>query len=147
MNLKKSLLKLSVTLLLSFCFFKASSQEHKIFKHFDKNTIDRVEIDYDKDGDLDFIYVGVIANRNQGRVYLIENKGQGEFGKPEYIYSYPTISIKQSIEIQQRGNFITINLVGTSPKNVKSKFAAVINKGGFQGLLVPPVTSGSLKKN
>ena len=146
MNLKKSFLKLSGTLLLTFCFFNAYSQEHKLFKYLDKNTIDSVKIDYDKDGDLDFIYVGVIANRNQGRVYLVENKGN-KFGKPEYIYSYPTISIKQNIEIQQKDNFITINLVGTSPENVKSKFAAVINKRGFQGLLVPPVTSGSLKKN
>ena len=146
MNLKISFVKLLVTILLIFCISEAYAQEHKVFKHFDKKTMNNIKIDYDKDGDLDFIYVGVIANRNQGRVYLVENKGN-KFGKPEYIYSYPTISIKQNIEIQQKDNFITINLVGTSPENVKSTFAAVINKKGFQGLLVPPVTSGSLKKN
>ena len=140
MNLKISFVKLLVTILLIFCLSEAYAQEHKVFKHFDKKTMNNIKIDYDKDGDLDFIYVGVIADRNQGRVYLIENKGD-KFAKPEYIYSYPTISIKQYIEIEHKDNLITINLVGTSPKNVITKFAATIDNGKFQGLLVPPVTS------
>lgn len=146
MILKKYLVKLSLTLFLIFCFFEISGQEHKIFKHFDKSTLINVEIDYDKDGDLDFIYVGVIADRNQGRVYLIENRGS-KLGNPEYIFSYPTIAVKQTIVIEQIGNLISINLIGTSPDNIKTKFVANINKGKFQGLLSPPATSNTLKKN
>jgi len=146
MTKKNYLLKLSITFLLMFFIFDALGQEPKIFKHFDDSTIDKVNIDFDKDGDLDFIYAGVITDRNQGRVYLVENKGS-KFKKPQYIFSFPTIAVKQNIIIDIKDNIIKIIMIGVSPKNVKTRYVATIDNGEFQGLLIPPVTSGSLEKN
>ncbi len=141
---KNSLLRFFLTILLIFYFIEVSSQENKIFKFLDKNTMNNTKIDYDNDGDLDFIYVGVIADRNQGRVYLVENKGKN-FAKPEYIFSYPTIPIKQHLKISLQKNILKIKIIGTSTKGIKTKYTATVNKGEFQGVLIPPATSGSLK--
>lgn len=118
----------------------AKGQNIPIFKHIDKNTIEEVKIDYDQDGDFDFIVVGVVSDRDQGRVYLVENKGE-KLGKPEYIYSFPTISIKQQLDIKQKDNITTINIVGTAPDLKQTKFTVTLYKGKFEGMLVPPITS------
>lgn len=101
--------------------FHANSQEIPTIKHLDKSTISQVTLDYDNDGDLDYIFSGVIANRHQGRVYIIENKA-AKFSKPEYIYSFPTVLIKQTLNVIQSDNITTINIIGTSPEGVKSKY-------------------------
>lgn len=116
------------------------SQNIPILKHIDKNTINEVKIDYDQDGDFDFIVVGVVSDRDQGRVYLVENKGE-KLGKPEYIYSFPTISVKQQLDIKQKDNITTINVVGTAPDFKQIKYIVTLYKGKFEGMLVPPVTS------
>lgn len=137
----QNLLKKEVVLI-AFILFSVTgkSQNTQIYKYIDKNTTDEVKIDYDQDGDLDYIVVGVVPERDQGRVYLIENKG-AKLGKPEYIYSFPTIPLKQHIAIQQKDKITTINIVGTSPEGKQTKFEITLYKGTFQGLLIPPVTS------
>jgi len=137
----QTLLKKQVILVVIVLFTTTIySQNTHIFKHIDKNTIDEVKIDYDLDGDLDYIVVGVVSARDQGRVYLVENKGS-KLDKPEYIYSFPTISVKQHIDIQQKDNITTINIVGTAPDNKQTKFSVTLYKGKFEGMLVPPITS------
>ena len=128
---------LAVLILFSFT---AKSQNIPILKYIDKNTIEEVKIDYDQDGDTDFILVGVVSDRDQGRVYLVENKGS-KLGKPEYIYSFPTISVKQQLDINQKDNITTINVVGTAPDNKQTKYVVTLYKGKFEGMLVPPITS------
>jgi hypothetical protein len=99
-----------------------------------------VKTDYDLDGDIDYIVAGVIPEKNQGRVYLIENKGDS-FKKPEYIYSYPTIPIKQVIEVEQQKEFTLIRTIGTSPSGEETKVVGTLFKGQFEGMLVSPITS------
>lgn len=144
MNFKNHIIKPAITLALGLFTYIAQSQETPIFKYFDKNTIDKVRIDYDNDGDLDYIVAGVNPERNQGRVYLIENKGT-KFGKPEYIYSFPTIPVKQYLDIQQKDNITIINIIGTSPTGEQTKFVGTLIKGEFEGLILPPITYKSQK--
>jgi len=137
----QTLLKKQVFLAALILFsITAKGQNIPVFKHIDKNTIEEVKIDYDQDGDIDFIVVGVVSDRDQGRVYLVENKG-AKLGKPEYIYSFPTISVKQQLDIQQKDNITTINVVGTAPDRKQTKFVVTLYKGKFEGMLVPPITS------
>ncbi len=144
MNLKNKILKQVIALSLGLFTYIAQSQEAPTFKYFEKNTIDEVKIDFDNDGDLDYIVAGVISDKNQGRVYLVENKGT-KLGKPEYIYSFPTIPIKQHLEIHQDDNITTITIFGTSPTGEKTKFVAILNKGVFEGLILQPATYKSQK--
>lgn len=139
MKLKNHIIKPAITLALGLFTYIAQCQETPTIKYFDKNTIHEVKIDYDNDGDLDYIVAGVIPERNQGRVYLIENKGT-KLGKPEYIYSFPTIPVKQHLDIQQKDNITTINIFGTSPTGEQTKFVGTLIKGVFEGMILPPVT-------
>lgn len=116
------------------------SQNVPIIKYLDLDTIDEVQIDYDQDGDLDYVIAGFAPDRNQGRIYLVENQ-DGKLNKPEYIYSFPTIGMKQNIAIHQKDNITTINVIGTSPEGKQSKFEVTLFKGAFQGMLIPPITS------
>lgn len=140
MKLQNLLEKQVILAAFIFFSFTAKGQNTPIFKHIDKNTIEEVKIDYDQDGDIDFIVVGVVPDRDQGRVYLVENKG-AKLGKPEYIYSFPTISVKQQLDIKQEGNITTINVVGTAPDQKQTKYIVTLYKGKFEGMLVPPITS------
>ena len=99
-----------------------------------------MKIDYDGDGDMDLIIAGVFVEKNQGRVYTIKNNGQ-KYDKPEFIYSFPSIGMKQNIEILQDGDLITIITIGTSPSGKQDKFIATLYKGEFEGLIVPAITS------
>lgn len=139
MRFKIHSIKSIITLVLCLVAFIVQSQELPTFKYFDKNTVDEVEIDYDNDGDLDYIIAGVISEKNQGRVYLVENNGM-KFNKPEYIYSFPTIPIKQQLDILQKGNITTINIIGTSPTGGQTKFVGTLIKGMFEGMLIAPAT-------
>jgi hypothetical protein len=144
MKIRNLNLKQLVVLLLFLCASAAKSQETPIIKYFDVNTIDEVKIDYDNDGDVDYIMAGVIPERDQGRIYLVENKGN-KFGKPEYIYSFPTIPVKQQLTIHQKDNITTINIIGTSPTGEETKIIVTLYKGKFEGMLLPPITSDGLK--
>jgi len=143
MKIRNLNLKQSIVLLLFLCTSAAKSQETPIIKYFDANTIDQVKIDYDNDGDVDYIMAGVIPERDQGRVYLVENKGN-KFGKPEYIYSFPTIPVKQQLTIHQKDNITTINIIGTSPTGKETEIIVTLYKGKFEGMLAPPITSDGL---
>lgn len=116
------------------------SQQAPYIKFLAKETIDEVRIDFDFDGDLDLIIAGVFLDKNQGRVYIVEAKGQ-RYGKPEYIYSYPTIGTKQKLEVDRKDNLITINTTGMSPMGEQKKYMGMLRNGVFDGLLVPPVTA------
>ena len=140
MNLKNRIVKSTITLTLVLCTYIAQSQETPTVKYFDESTIHEVKIDYDKDGDMDYIVAGVISEKNQGRVYLIENKG-AKLGKPVYIFSFPTIPKQQHLNIQQKDNVTTINVIGTSPEGKQTNFIGTLYKGAFAGLIIPPVTS------
>ena len=139
MNLKNHIVKPTIAFTLGLFTYIAQSQETPAFKYFDKETIDEVKIDYDNDGDLDYIIAGVIPERDQGRVYLVENLGS-KLGKPEYIYSFPTIPVKQHLDIQQKDNTTTINIIGTSPTGERIKFIGTLYKGKFAGMIIPPAT-------
>jgi hypothetical protein len=128
--------------MLTLFFLNSYSQRTLDIKYLDKETIDQVKIDYDKDGDLDIIVAGVFVKKNQGRVYLIKNNGIA-YKKPEHIFSFPSIGTKQNIELVQDGNTTKIIMTGTSPTGKKDKFTATLNKGEFEGLLIPPVSSGT----
>ena len=123
-----------------FCSF-SYSQEIPRIKFLDEETINQVKIDYDKDGDKDLIIVGVYVKKNQGRVYIVKNEGL-RYAKPEYIFSFPTIGFKQSIETQQDNDITTIIVIGTSPTGKQKKFTLTLFKGEYEGLLIPPVSSG-----
>jgi len=140
MNLKINLKKLVTIVIIGFSSAIAQSQDFSALKYFDQNTIHEVQIDYDLDGDIDYIVAGVIPKKNQGRVYLIENKGDS-FKKPEYIYSFPTIPIKQVIEVEQQKEFTIIRTIGTSPSGKETKVVGTLFKGQFEGMLVSPITS------
>ena len=140
MKLQTFLEKQVILAVLILFSFTAKSQNIPILKYIDKNTIEEVKIDYDQDGDTDFIVVGVVSDRDQGRIYLVENKGS-KLGKPEYIYSFPTISVKQHLDINQKDNITTINVVGTAPDKKQTKYVVTLYKGKFEGMLVPPITS------
>lgn len=142
MKQKKRIIKQVITAAIFLFSFIAQSQESPIFRYFDESTINNVKIDYDMDGDLDYVYVGVIPEKHQGRVYLVENK-EKTLGKPEYIYSFPTIPVKQHIDIQQKKNVTTIRITGTSPKGIQTKYVVTLFNGKFEGLLTQPVTSDS----
>ena len=135
---KRVLLTVACLLITNLLF----SQESPYIKHLAKETIDEIRIDVDFDGDLDLIIAGVFLDKNQGRVYVVETKGK-KYGKPEYIYSYPTIGTKQKLEVVQKDNLITINTTGTSPTGELKKFVAMLRNGSFDGLLVPPVTASN----
>jgi hypothetical protein len=140
MNLKINLNKLATIVIIGLSSAIAQSQDFSALKYFDQNTIHEVQIDYDLDGDIDYIVAGVIPEKNQGRVYLIENKGDS-FKKPEYIYSFPTIPIKQIIEVEQQKEFTIIRTIGTSPSGEETKVVGTLFKGQFEGMLVSPITS------
>lgn len=140
MTLQPLLKKQAILVIIILFSFTGKSQNSSIYKYFDENTIDEVKIDYDQDGDLDYIVVGVVTGRDQGRVYLVENKGD-KLEKPEYIYSFPTISIKQHLVTNQKDNVTTINIDGTSPEGKQTNFEITLYKGEFQGMLIPPIKS------
>ena len=144
MKLQNQIIKRATVFVLILFTYVAQSQEAPTIKYFDKNTVDEVKIDYDNDGDSDYIIVGVIPERDQGRIYLVENKGK-KFGKPAYIYSFPTIPVKQHLTILKKDNITTINVIGTSPTGKESKITVTLYKGQFEGLLIPPVSSESQK--
>ena len=132
-----------ITLTLTLFFLNSYSQKTENIKYLDEETISQVEIDYDKDGDMDIIIAGVYVKKNQGRVYLIKNNGIN-YDKPEYIFSFPSIGLKQEIELYQDGNITKIIMTGTSPTGQQDKFIATLHKGEFDGILLPPVSSGTL---
>ena len=138
-NIKNPLITVALTLF----FLNSYSQNALNIKYLDEETIDQVEIDYDKDGDMDIIIAGVYVKKNQGRVYLIKNNGVN-YDKPEYIFSYPSIGMKQEIELYQEGNITKIIMIGTSPKGQQDTFVATLNSGKFDGILLPPVSSGPI---
>ena len=119
------------------------SQQAPNIKFLDKETIDLVKIDFDKDGDMDLIVAGVYVKKNQGRVYIIENNGL-KYEKPEYIFSFPSIGLKQNIELEQDGDITTIIVIGTSPTGKQDKFTGTLFKGDFEGLTIPPISIGSI---
>ena len=135
-HLKKHLTALTLVLFFSISY----SQESPKIKHLNEETTDEMKIDYDGDGDMDLIIAGVFVEKNQGRVYTIKNNGQ-KYDKPEFIYSFPSIGMKQNIEILQDGDLITIITIGTSPSGRQDKFIATLYKGEFEGLIVPAITS------
>ena len=53
--------------------------------------------------------------------------------------------MKQEIELLQDGNTTKIIMIGTSPTGKQDKFTATLHKGEFDGILLPPVSSGTLK--
>jgi len=142
MNYKIYLHKHLTALTLVLFFSISYSQDSPKIKYLDEETIDEMKIDYDRDGDMDLIIAGVFVEKNQGRVYIIENNGQ-KYDKPEFIYSFPSIGMKQDIEILQDGNLTTIITIGTSPTGKQDKFIATLYKGEFEGMIVPPVSSDS----
>ncbi len=144
MYLKIHIVKSAISLTLGLIALIAHSQQTPTIKFFDENTIHQVKIDYDNDGDMDYIVAGVISEKNQGRIYLVENKGT-KLGKPEYIYSFPTIPVKQHLDIQQNSNITTIHVIGTSTSGKKTKFIGTLYKGKFAGMIIPPITSDSQK--
>jgi hypothetical protein len=136
----KTLLRLATLPTLLLITVNTYGQKAPIIKYFHPETIDEVSIDYDNDGDLDFIVAGVNPDRLQGRVYLIENKGS-KLGKPEYIYSFPSIPLKQELIIEQKDMVTTITIKGTSPTGEQRDYVGTLLKGTFEGMLVPPVTA------
>lgn len=135
---KQILILLIFVMLLSS--FTSQSQELPKIKLLEDTTLDIVKIDFDNDGDLDVIVAGVFSIRDQGRIYLIENKGS-RYNKPEYIYSYPTIPLKQHLNVEQKDDFITIITTGISPAGKETKYTGTLHKGVFVGLLLPPATA------
>ena len=130
----------SLTVILCLFFSTISfAQKTPVIKYFDPATTDQIQLDFDNDGDLDYIIAGVIADKHQGRVYLVENKGN-KYAKPEYIYSFPSIPVKQVLEIDQQNHIVTINTTGTSPTGVERKYIGTLVKGQFEGMLAPPAT-------
>lgn len=119
------------------------SQQIPNIKHLDEETLDKVKIDLDKDGDMDLIIAGVFVKKNQGRVYLVKNTGL-RYEKPEFIFSFPSIGMKQEIEIIQEGSTTTIVAMGTSPTGKKDKFTATLFNGNFEGVTIPPISSDSI---
>ena len=73
MKYKNNLVSPMITFVLILFFLNSYSQEPPYIKYLDSETLDRVQIDYDNDGDLDLVIAGVFVKKNQGRVYLIEN--------------------------------------------------------------------------
>lgn len=140
MKNKLNLLKQTIVLAVVFVSYAFYGQEIPTIKYLDQETVDEVKIDFDNDGDMDIIVAGVFPKKNQGRVYLIENIGS-KYDKPKYIYSFPTIGLKQQIEIFKDGNLTTIITEGTDPNGKKDKFIGTLYKGNFEGLILPPVTS------
>jgi translation elongation factor P/translation initiation factor 5A len=130
----------TITFALVLFFLNSYSQEPTYIKYLDLETIDKVEIDYDNDGDLDFVIAGVFVKKNQGRVYLIENIGL-EYNKPEHLFSFPSIGLKQKMRIDIDGETTTIRALGTSPEGKQESYTATLNKGIFQGLTIPPVST------
>jgi hypothetical protein len=139
MNLR-TLFKLAVLPTLLTITLNANGQSAPKIKYFETTTIDQVQIDFDNDGDLDLIIAGVNADRNQGRVYLVENRG-GKLGKPEYIYSFPSIAVKQELRVSQDKDVTTINIEGTSPNGDKRNYVGTLVRGAFEGMIAPPITA------
>lgn len=140
MKLRINPKKIFFILLLVFVTLHVKSQEIPTLKYLDAATLEQLKIDYDNDGDIDYIVAGVFTEKNQGRVYLIENKGNS-FKKPEYIYSYPTITVKQQLSLEQKENLITIRTVGTAPNGDETNITGTIYNGFFEGVIVSPVVS------
>ena len=136
MKFKKNLLIIAFSLF----FFNIYSQDIPNIKHLEKETIDQVKVDFDKDGDIDIIVAGVHLKKNQGRVFLIRNNGV-EYDKPEYIFSYPSIGFKQEIKLFHDDNTTKIVMTGTSPTGKRDEFTATLYKGEFQGMLIPPIST------
>lgn len=142
MNYKNNLVSPTITIAFAFFFLNSYSQEMPYIKHLDIETIDKVEIDYDNDGDLDLIIAGVFIKKNQGRVYLIENI-DSKYIKPEHLFSYPSIGLKQKMKIQIDGDTTTIATLGTAPNGKQESYKATLNKGNFEGLTIPPVSTAA----
>lgn len=106
-KLKDNLPVQVIVFVLFFCIQTIQSQEIPKIKYLERNTMDVVKIDYDNDGDLDYIIAGVFSIRYQGRVYLVENRGT-KFNRPEYIYSYPTVPLKQKLNIEQLDDLLQL---------------------------------------
>lgn len=119
------------------------SQEIPSIKHLDEETLDEVKIDIDNDGDLDVIVAGVFVKKNQGRVYLLINSGL-KYDKPEFIYSFPSIGMKQTIEVVKEGSTTTVSTMGTSPTGKQDKYTATLFNGTFEGLTIPPISSDTI---
>lgn len=141
MKFKAPITKLAILLVLVLVAFNTPVQETtpKV-KYLIEETMDNVKIDFDNDGDLDYIIAGVFPDRHQGRVYLIENRGT-KYAKPEYIYSYPTIPVKQKLEVSMIEDITTIYTIGTSPGGRETKYTGTLIGGQFEGMTLPPVTS------
>lgn len=139
MNLK-TLLRLATLPTLFLITLNMYGQNAPSIKYFHQETVDEVRIDYDGDGDLDLIVAGVNPERLQGRVYLIENKG-GKYGKPEYLYSFPSVPLKQKLVISQNNNVTKIDVTGTSPAGKQVSYVGTLIKGNFEGVTIPPVTA------
>ncbi len=135
--------KTFIILFFTFFLLNSYSQKKIHIKYLDDETIDQVETDYDNDGDMDIIIAGVYVKKNQGRVYLIKNNGEN-YDKPEYVFSFPSIGRKQKIELYKEGSITKIIMTGTSPSGQQDKFVATLNKKGFDGILIPPVSSSYL---
>jgi hypothetical protein len=139
MNLK-TLIKLVTLPTLFLITLNLYGQKVPNIKYFHEETVDEVRIDYDGDGDLDYIVAGVNPERLQGRVYLIENKGN-KFGKPEYLYSFPSVPLKQKLVISQENSITKIDVKGTSPAGKQVSYIGTLVRGNFEGVTVPPVTA------
>ena len=139
MNLK-TLVKLVTLPTLFLITLNMYGQKVPSIKYFHEETVDQVSIDYDGDGDLDLIVAGVNPDRLQGRVYLIENKGS-KFGKPEYLYSFPSVPLKQKLVVSQDKAVTKIDVKGTSPAGKQVSYVGTLIKGNFEGMTIPPVTA------
>ena len=140
MKYKNNLVSPMITFVLILFFVNSYAQKSPDIKYLDDETVDKVLIDYDNDGDIDIIVAGVVVKKNQGRVYLIENTGL-KYSKPEHLFSFPSIGLKQKLKIEKDGDIITIATLGTSPEGKQESYKATLNKGNFEGLTIPPVSS------
>ena len=144
MNYKINLKCLVVVPVFIFICFNSFSQETPNIKYLNPETIDKFQVDIDQDGDLDLIVAGVFIEKNQGRVYVVRNKGK-KFDKPDYVYSYPTIGLKQELIVSIKNNKTIITTTGTSPTGERENYTATLDRGKLEGLTIPPVSSNSKK--
>lgn len=142
MNYKNNLVSPIITIAFILFFSNSYSQETPYIKYLDGETLDKVQIDYDNDGDLDLVIAGVFVKKNQGRVYLIENTGS-KYGKPEHLFSFPSIGLKQKMKIHKDGDTTTIATLGTAPNGKQESYKATLNKGNFEGLTIPPISTAA----